>query len=477
MLAEAGASRELGVIHMGRARAWFVEQALAGEHMQILARVAGGERLEDMVASTPIAGDIRAASERIEHALRLYEQAGDRRGAMASIIALAYVNWSPDIHFGSGAGRHIEEIRRLASRMDTLTKESERSLAEAQMLYGAHVFSRAKVVPDLAISRGAEAHRQAKVIGERHLEFLAAGGTAMAHLDVGDLSEAGRWVDLAAAAAAEAPSPFRARMLEMWRGSVQAAEGDVRGMRAHLERAVQLATEQGLPAARSETLALLALKAASFGAERNDEELLSLAEAAANEAKALKEPLPGHAPWGAQADAALAHVALARGAKEEALRYAMAAVDHLQSAMQEDLHVEILLPVAEVLTVAGPEEGRQMLQFFLQVMLALTAQRTLDEQTRVRWFRGPTGSRLVQLAGSLDLMAMQPGDGDAGPALDDADVQLLKALTEGLTNREIAERTGQVETEVARRLAEMFARLGTPTRSDATAFAFRERVV
>jgi DNA-binding NarL/FixJ family response regulator len=112
-------------------------------------------------------------------------------------------------------------------------------------------------------------------------------------------------------------------------------------------------------------------------------------------------------------------------------------------------------------------------------MLALTAQRTLDEQIRVRWFRGPVGSRLVRLAGSLDRMAMQPGDGDAhtGSGLAEADVQLLKALTEGLTNREIAERTGQEETEVARRLGELFARLGTPTRSDATAFAFRERVV
>jgi DNA-binding NarL/FixJ family response regulator len=155
----------------------------------------------------------------------------------------------------------------------------------------------------------------------------------------------------------------------------------------------------------------------------------------------------------------------------------MAAVGHLQSAMQEDLHVEILLPAAEVLTAVGTDADRQMQQFFLQVMLALTAQRTLDEQMRVRWFRGPVGSRLVQLAGSLDRMAMQPGDGDAGSGLAEADVQLLKALTEGLTNREIAERTGREETEVARRLGELFARLGTPTRSDATAFAFRERVV
>jgi DNA-binding NarL/FixJ family response regulator len=50
-------------------------------------------------------------------------------------------------------------------------------------------------------------------------------------------------------------------------------------------------------------------------------------------------------------------------------------------------------------------------------------------------------------------------------------------LTEGLTNREIAERLGQDETVVARRLGEMFARIGALTRSEATAFAFREQVV
>jgi DNA-binding NarL/FixJ family response regulator len=473
----AGALRELGVIDVSRGRTWFVERAMAGEGIQFMARVAAGESLEDVVASLPVAPLMVAAVDHFERALALYERIGDRRGAMASIIALAYASWAPDIHFGSGAGRHIEEIRRLASRMDSMTRDSERALAEAQMLYGSHIFSRAKVVPDIALSRGEETVRQARAIGDRALEFLAAGGTALAHLDLGAVEEAKAWVDRAAAAASEAPTPFRARMLETWRGALRAAEGDAVGARQHLERAVQLATEQGLAAARCDSLALLALHTARFGAERRDEELLAVAEKAANEAKVGMEALPGHPPWGAQADAALAVVALALGRPEEAVAAAMAAVGQLQSALHEDLHLEILTPVAEVLMAAGSDAEQELIQSFLQLFLAMTAQRTLDEAIRVRWFRGPVGRRLVELAGSLDAMTMQPPEAGGSLPMDQSDIGLLTMLTEGLTNGEIAERLGQDEAVVVRRLGEMFARIGAPTRSEATAFAFREHVV
>ena len=96
---------------------------------------------------------------------------------MASIIAMAYVSWAPDIHIGADSARHIEEIRRLATAaVASFTSESQRAFAELQMLYGVHVFARAKVIPDLALSRGAEAYERARAIGDRQLEFLAAGG-------------------------------------------------------------------------------------------------------------------------------------------------------------------------------------------------------------------------------------------------------------------------------------------------------------
>ena len=51
------------------------------------------------------------------------------------------------------------------------------------MLFGTHVYARAKVVPDLMVSRGEEAHRAARLLGDRATEFHAAGGVALGDLD------------------------------------------------------------------------------------------------------------------------------------------------------------------------------------------------------------------------------------------------------------------------------------------------------
>jgi DNA-binding NarL/FixJ family response regulator len=329
------------------------------------------------------------------------------------------------------------------------------------------------VVPDLAVSRGEEAYRQARVIGDRALEFLAAGGTALAHLDIGDVDEAKSWLDRAAAAAAESPTSFRARMLETWRGLWHGAVGDAERMRDHLERAVQLATEQGRPAARCEALALVAVESARLGAERKDEELLSVAVNAATEVEGLMELLPGHPPWGAQANAARARVSLVRGAVDEAVESARAAYLALDTAYHEDAHLEALIPIANAFMAGGTEAERQMVHGNLRVMLAMVVQRTVDEDSRVRWLRGPVGRELVRLVGPMDGRAASPGDGEA---IEEEDAALLGLLVEGLTNREIAARLGVEEEVVARRLGETLARIGASSRAAATAFALQEVV-
>lgn len=473
----AATTRELGVIDMSRVRAWFIDRIQAGEHYPLAARSAAGEPLAQIIEDTPAAPLVASAAGHLQRALELFEKIGDRRGAMSTIIALAYLSWGPDIHLGPGAARHIEEIRRLSSRMESLTKESERALAEGQMLFGAHVFARAKVIPDLALSKGEETYRHARVIGDRGLEFAAAGGAALANLDLGEVEQAQRWLDRAASAAAEAPTPLRARQLESWRGMAQAAAGDGVGMRTHLDRAVRLATEQGRPAARCEALARMAVEASRLGARQHDEELLTLAERSAHEAKELVELLPGHPPWGAQADAALAEVALARGQTDEALAAARSAFGALQSAMHEDLYLDVTIPVARTLVKAGTEEEQQMLGFYLNVMLAMIGQRTLDEDIRVKWFRGPVGRELTGLAGLLQPTAGSTPKAQRESSVDESDAALLRLLTEGRTNREIAEELAVGEDVVARRLGEMFARIGASSRAEATAFAFRERVV
>jgi len=471
----AAVLREIGVVQLGRIRAWFVERTEAGEHIPYMQRVAAGEPINGMVDELPIAPNAYEASALFQEALELFERVGDRRGAMSTIIAMGYLSWAPDIHIGSDAARHIEEIRRIVAQMKTFTTESERAAFDAQMLYGVHVFARAKVIPDMAISRGQEAFEKARSLGDKALEFLSAGGTALALADVGEHAQAAAWLDKAAATAIESPTPLRARRLESWRGLTLARAGDAEGSLKHLERACELAAERGHPAARCETLADLALVAARLGTEREDEALLDTAEPAARQAAGLSADLSGHPWWGAQADAALAQVAYARGDNDTALEHALAAGAALVEARQEDLHLDILLPIAKVLEATNAPAWEQT-RAWLQLSLAMVAQRTLDEEVRVKWFRGPAARELSALAGPLDAAPGADGHGSA-VELDEIDAELLRCLIQGRTNAEIAEDLGLDESAVARRLAELFTRIGTSSRAEATAFAFRQGVV
>jgi DNA-binding NarL/FixJ family response regulator len=273
------------------------------------------------------------------------------------------------------------------------------------------------------------------------------------------------------AAAAVAPTAYRTRQLELWRALVHAAAGDADEMRRHFERAVEVAAEQGQTAARCEALGRLALESARLGETRRDEELLGAAETAALEVRSLAAQLPGHPPWSAQADAAMAMVELSRGRVEQAVEAARSASESLQAGMHEDVSLEIVLPAARAIIEGGTQEERDGVVDYLRLTLVLIAQRTVDPDVRARWFRGSTGGELARLAGPI---AADGKQGNGSASLDPHDVELLSGLVGGRTDREIAEELGVGEAEVARRLAELFARLGTPSRAEATAYAFRE---
>ncbi len=470
----AAALREVGTILVSRVRAWFATQVQSGEAMELAQRMMGGEPIEAVLASSPIAPIFVELGQLFERALGLYERLGDRTGIMSTVIAMAYINYAPTIHISSSA-RHIEEIRRVTSRLSALVTESERARQELQMLYGVHVYARAKVVPDLMISRGVEAHRMAKLLGDRSVEFLAAGGVALSHLDMGEQAKAEEWLDRAATAAAASPTSLRARQLESWRGRVRAVAGDATGMRDHLERALRMATDLGRPAARCEALAELALATARLGAASGNAELLDLAERSAREAADLAAGLTGRPPWGARADAAIAVVALARGEMEPAALSGMAALQALQESHHEDASLDILLPASRAVLASGPPEAQAMVRGFLQLTLSRIAQGTVDDEMRVRWLRGPVGRELAELAGPMEQAARPDAvaPGTDGPQPDEIDQRLLNLLTRGSTNREIAAELNMDEAAVARRLAALLARIGASTRAEATSFAFR----
>jgi DNA-binding CsgD family transcriptional regulator/tetratricopeptide (TPR) repeat protein len=473
--AYAAANRELGIISMSRARAIFVELVGAGAHVPVLKRLAAGETLDQILPSLPVAPLIVSAQSYFRIALEIYEKVGDRQGAMSTIIAMAFSSWGAEIHT-SGSASRIEEIRRLATRLKSLTRESEREAADAQMVFGVQVYACAKGFPDMAIVKGKEAYDAARAIGDRGLEFGAAGRLAMSYAEMEDFEQAEQWLGRAAVVAAGAPTPFRAFQLESWRGMAKAFAGDAAAMLDHLEKAVKLATDQGRISARCEALARLALAAARLGAEQGDESLLAIAEQSAQEARQLVSMTPGHPPWGPQASVALAMVAKARRADDEALAQARVALRELNASKHEDLSLEILLPAASIVIEHGEEDEASELRDRLQLILTFTAQRIVDEGVRVRWFRGATGRELTRLAGPVDAFEAQADqtDGDAG--IDREERRLLQLLAQGGTNQEIARELGVGEEAVARKLGELFVKIGATSRADATAIALGRKL-
>ncbi|MEZ0240270.1 MAG: AAA family ATPase [Chloroflexota bacterium] len=473
----AAALREVAMILLSRAREWFAGEVKANRIQALMREIAAGASVESELLKTSVAPILIEMGPTLERALAIYQRLGDQTGVMSTIIAMAYANYAALIHFTSSA-RHLEEIRRVTTRLSSMVTESERARQDLQMLYGVHVYARAKVVPDLMVSRGEEAYRTARILGDQTIEYLAAAGVALSLLDFGDVDGAERWLSNAAAAAASAPAPIRARQLEIWRGMARGAAGDAAGMRRHLERAVALANEQGRPAARCEALARLALEAARLGARSGDDTLLTLAETSAEQAAEIANVLPGHAPWPAQAQAAISQVALARGDLERAAMAGGAAMQILQDAHHEDMNLEILLPASRGIFAGAPPEAQAAVRGWLQLQLARIAQGTLDEDLRVRWLRGPLGRELVELAGSLEEAGLR--DPEAGPATSDEateedpiDRQLLQLLTEGSTNAEMAAALGLDDETVAQRLAGLLSRLGASNRAEATSLAFR----
>ena len=193
--------------------------------------------------------------------------------------------------------------------------------------------------------------------------------------------------------------------------------------------------------------------------------------------------LPGHAPWGAQADAALATVALTRGDFAGAVMAGGAAVQALQAALHEDASLEILIPAARALFAGAPPEIQGFVRGFLQMTLSRgQAQERPTNRSAFDGSPGPLKHKLVELAGPMDAPApdtaagTEPGSAahavDSG--LDDAERRLLQLLTEGRTNAEIAAELDLASDDVAQRLARLFARLGTSSRAEAaTSLAFR----
>ena len=409
-------------------------------------------------------------------AVEMYEKLGDQRGVMSSLIAYAYANVIEDTTHGH-AGR-VEQIRRLRKNLSRMTSQSEIYQSDAYMLYSVHVYARGHGPADLELARGIEAHEAARAIGMANLEFLAAGGVALAYAGLGDIPAADTWLGTAGAAALSSASALPERQLETWRGLVRAAAGDAAAMRMHLERALTLASERGSPAGRCELLALLAMGSARFGADLGDAELLSAAEGWANEVIKLSHQLPeSDAPWLGEAHAALGQIARARGDVDTAFEHGMASINELRRTRQ--LYT-FLYPEWRLLTARGVEgfEDPLITEFLMGVRIdfMMATFQTADDSIRAKWLATPIIAELAERSGLAEAVRTEATGATVDAALSERGVVILRRVMAGETNSQIAAALEIEEAEVAKELAAVYEELGVSSKAQMSVAALKKGI-
>jgi class 3 adenylate cyclase/tetratricopeptide (TPR) repeat protein len=442
---EAAALRELAVLEIGRVNA------------AASAAVEGGSSRIQVLFQAPAM--FTKAKELADEAFRIFEELGDKRGAMSALISMAYAHIADPTATGM-AGR-LEHIRTLYHSRKGEVTESQRAVDDALMLYSIHTFARQNLQPGLALERGREAFEAARALGDRWLESLAAGGMALTFLSIGDATKSTAWLERSATAAMAVASSAMARRLEMWRGAQAAAEDDLQGTVAHFRRAAELAGQKHL-GGRCEALSTLAFEAARIAVATGDRSGFEIAGESAREVLEAVSPISGTMPWAADAHAALALIAEAEGDADTAAEHSRAALDlDGETFLVQYLHV---LWVGARTLIAGEEpeaEGlrNQILEGFAFVNMVLG-----DPETKKGWFAIPMHREIAEIVG------FDPSEGWEWPTgqiqLSEPDLDLLRELASG------SAAASEAEAEVD----ELLAKLGVASPTEAIEFAIRSGV-
>ena len=443
--AEATALRELAVIAGGRTR----QTALA-------AAEEGTSKFEILAMGPTLFAEPKQLAEQ---AFEIFEEIGDQRGAMSALISMAYAHVTDPTAHGM-AGR-IEHIRALHNSREGAVTDSQRGREDALMLYSIHTYARLNAQPDLALERGREAFEAARRMGDRWLETLAAGGMSMTCASYGAVDDARAWLERAATAAMTVPSTSMARRMEMWRGACAAARGDVEGLRAHFERAAELAGTKS-PAARAEAYCALAIETCKLWATTGDAALLDRARLAAGATLDAIRPLPGDLPWEAVAHAVLAVVAEAEDRPSDAAdesRIALSTLDGLTHILH---FVNVLWAAGRVLIRQQAPEADALAHQIAQG-LGYLSMNMIDPEIKTKWFAVDAHRELAQLVG-LEISEFSSGDGAVGLA--DPEVALLRAITSGSVDH------GATEDEVSA----LLSKLGVASETEAIEYAIKAGV-
>jgi len=491
------------------------------------ADVSAATRIDILLSLSHCPPNITIERSYAEEALALAREAGDEAKEAGALLTLAMFNADPGQQAAPDSGPLglITQAREMADRRGAKDVVLLAAVSESHLLEGAGEHERA-----------AEAARRATADADPQL-LARTSGTVLAVNQAEPLFALGRWDDALAISAAAldhflAPGPMNRALLHVITGSVRLARGDLDAASRSLMtargalRSVRYEDQHQLPLARLEILLALAtggpaaglaaasqtmdrfelggssprygwpvvsaaafavLAAARLAGPSHDERLRDEAQAVADRLRTVAEKLERFGPEqrafaltfaAADADAARLIAGFPDGGHADA--GLLAAWDEAANAWdglgEPQPLGETLLHAAEAALACGERDGAaERLQRAAPLAARLGAQ-SLGEQIAILARRAR-----IRLDGGDESGAAVAGDGGAGDGglglrLTERELEVLRLVAAGRSNREIAGELFISPKTASVHVSNILGKLGVASRGEAAAKAHSLRL-
>jgi DNA-binding CsgD family transcriptional regulator/tetratricopeptide (TPR) repeat protein len=454
------------------------DERLVGRLLQELGVITGSLRSE----RAP--GSVEQARDYLMRALQQFRTLGDRKGEVTALIALAYQRDTSAtreaLTLADSYVSFLEEIRRLRSSEHAVGRPEQRSRADALAMLSIQLFCRTNGWYEIALDRGYRALEWAQRARDSRIELLARVAISEAERLIGRgpsaLEQAeSAWAMLHRDGAGQPVAGHRNAVL----AALALAHAEV-GIPAQAERfARELMTTThavGQPAAIADSASLLA-EVLEQGGSHDD------AAQAARVALRTAAGLPGNITSDIRAELVLARLALSNGDARIAVGHATAARGRMTQRGVPVIWLQTAVAQvrADALSAAGyVDDAEQELQeawTLVERIAVRVADPALREAflTRARIPRDvrDTASRMGK---RLDRPLVAPKSASPGP-LTRREVEVIRLVAHGASNREIADDLFISEKTVARHLTNIFTKIDVQSRTQAAAWAFRNGIV
>ncbi|HUG14274.1 MAG TPA: AAA family ATPase [Thermomicrobiales bacterium] len=418
-------------------------------------------------------------------ALQTYRVVGDRKREVTALIALAYrrptAASDENLSHVDSYVSFLEEIRRLRVAEHRLTRTIERPRSEALALLSIHLFCRTNGWYEIAIDRGARALEWAMEARDERIALIARTGLSETERLIGRGARALGLAETALASLehrdAEMPSleGLRDSVLE----ALAAAHASV-GIRARAEQLarerVESANSTGQAASIAASLAGLAEALESLGSD-------AAAVDAAHEALRHSLTLTGNITTDIRAETVLARIALKHGSARQALGFSTAATGKVSQRETPLAWLRVASRLAHGLALEASGHHDDAVDEVAEAheLVSRIATRITDSSLRATYLsRSELAAATLAAAtrlgvGATVVGANSPDDRPGG--LTSREIEVLRLVSSGLPNRDIADRLFISEKTVARHLTNTFNKIDAQSRTQAAAWAYRNGIV